>query len=509
MVQRQSRRIGLPPELESMSESMAKYAAPWRRFLGQPPRGVKWKKLDLRNALALVHDAFEKKIREDINDDARGETRQSFADYVRDYALQRFGLPSLAEGTIFALVEATRRFAAKSTRLRRFGRMTGILEPLRYSPRYASVALAIMRELFQGRKLAALLRSRREGLCFVPLSHVVPVLHRLFCDTHVSVTQELLRTADHRRRELIAQVTACAKPLRSAIQDALELAGQPGVSVVGKGSEERLPRALAGDMTPIESVVDLDVVLDLAMATWEQQMERDRQLLTDMYAMYDVDNNGVLTFDEFTTVIRACVDPRDPAAERLLREKSLLQIFKEVVAMDPREASSAGDVAPRTGSPGNRTADDDDYDDDTDVAASEVVDDLDLSLDAEEAGADEGPLEVGRSDGQNSNALDAVSLTAFVRMFEEHGLHPYRETGAPPPGAGSASPVLQDEEDAALGATASPEGRVRSGSLYRNKAVIGVGMSAGERDRLANVKTGSRVRQPSFLRQKSVPKSKQ
>lgn len=112
-------------------------ASPWLKYMRHPPKSLKnsVKKMNLNNALSLVYDAYEKKIKEDAFDDINGNERQTLPEYIQDFAMQKFGLPSLSEGYLYSLVGTITKLASSSRRLHRFGIMVGVIEGDHYSPR--------------------------------------------------------------------------------------------------------------------------------------------------------------------------------------------------------------------------------------------------------------------------------------------------------------------------------------------------------------------------------------
>ena len=85
-------------------------------------------------------------------------------DYVRDYLLQKYGLPSIVDRNIVNLVEAVLKYQGASSRVRIFGKAIGVVDPGSFSYRLGQFVLALHRELFPRFK-AVMLRHKREGHC--------------------------------------------------------------------------------------------------------------------------------------------------------------------------------------------------------------------------------------------------------------------------------------------------------------------------------------------------------
>jgi hypothetical protein len=80
------------------------------------------------------------------------------------------------------------------------------------------------------------------------------------------------------------------------------------------------------EFLPNTIVIDFDHWMNLCMSTWSTQAASDAAGIRKLYAYYDVDNNGVLSFEEFCTLIRACA----PTMTDVLTEKRLSKMFQEV-----------------------------------------------------------------------------------------------------------------------------------------------------------------------------------
>ena len=84
----------------------------------------------------------------------------SLPEFLQSFLLQKYGLPSLLESHMYAIVECTQRLGSTSGRLRLFGILVGVIEPDTYTPRLAALFLHFLRVLYP-RFTANTLRSAK------------------------------------------------------------------------------------------------------------------------------------------------------------------------------------------------------------------------------------------------------------------------------------------------------------------------------------------------------------
>jgi len=136
-----------------------------------------------------------------------------------------------------------------------------------------------------------------------------------------------------KRKELIAAVRASAMSFAAfkaqiAEQKLSEEADDGlGDTDTKDGDEGGSVPKIMGHFTEKDDVVDVDKVVEMAMAMWSKQLEEDNAGMRRMYHEYDEDKNGVLSLGEFKTLLAACCpEPVDP--------KRALDLFKEVSTYD-------------------------------------------------------------------------------------------------------------------------------------------------------------------------------
>ena len=379
-----------------------------------------------------MYDLYARKVAEDDATAAAGDSRAltpptTLADFVRGAMLHRFGLVTAAESTTFALVEAVQRLARRSPRLRLFGQVTGILEPDSYSPRMSCVFLALLRLAFPAFS-AATLRARREGRALIPVERAVTGATLVFVDHNLSMARDKLMLTSGRRAALVAAITNSGEPYSAAVGriQALDAAAaaersagpsymrprgapsggaggaggvdddddevsSPAPSAAGSASDDRDPKVEAGkEYLPTTQVVDADTFFQLCMSTWAAQVAADMAGIRKLYTAYDVDSNGVLSYEEFCALLRACA----PSMSDVLTDHNLTELFEEAYAM---EHSGTGGPPPAMA-----------------AAAASAGDDVD----------------------------DVLSPDAFACLCDRYGIVPFRKAGLPgaTDGDGAASP---------------------------------------------------------------------
>lgn len=293
------RKPRVPPQLASL-----------RKYLGAPPKNLKSKaKIKSERAASLVYEIWAAKAREDTFDDSRGEERQGLGAYTRDYLLQKLGLASLADGALYGIVDAVRRFGTKNSRLVLFGRMMGVLDADTFSPRLSDTFLNLCKRCFP-KFTDKTLKNRPVGTCFVPLEIATGAFNRVFpsADQRVRPSTERIALEMDLKAMLGREVHANAVEYSSVARTGPDDDGPAGA---------KTGRAIRGgpDFSGSTIVVDFDWLAGRVLDVWQTQRERDKRSMQRLFVMHDADKNGVLSFDEFIAMLADCTPNAKSKAE--------------------------------------------------------------------------------------------------------------------------------------------------------------------------------------------------
>lgn len=150
-----------------------------RRYTRKAPKNLRQAKLTTASACNLVFDMYERKISDDAIDDSQSNARAPLPNYVKEYFLQKFGLPTMCErygpfaivlicftvvphSYLYKLVETVHQHVAQSTRLRVFAVLVGVYDgdSASYSPRLCDFFLHLLSNTIVNFN-AAFLRNRK------------------------------------------------------------------------------------------------------------------------------------------------------------------------------------------------------------------------------------------------------------------------------------------------------------------------------------------------------------
>lgn len=87
-----------------------------------------------------------------------------------------------------------------------------------------------------------------------------------------------------------------------------------------------LPVQSGKEFPPQVPVIDFDVWMQICLSNWAAQVAADTAGIRRLYKEFDTDGNGVLSYEEFCALVRACA----PSMADLLVDKKLTAMFEEV-----------------------------------------------------------------------------------------------------------------------------------------------------------------------------------
>lgn len=303
---------------------------PLSQFLRPPPKGIEKPKMKMSTVLELVHDLYHKKMVADEVDDREHVHRQPLAEFLRDFLLHRYGLPSVVEGYLYAIVEVLVRDGRHHQRLRMLCICLGLLSEDKYNPRFTDVMLHLLKQLFP-KFSPSTMRTRRVGFFIVRLEDALEAMNHVFPVEALTFSIDKLQLTDGRRKKLWEEVRAeavrysdFAQEARSLIEEARAVGDDDGLPPMSGLSAVA---AITGTFREDARVVDVDDLLEICMKTWWEQVAHDAAQMKAVYHDFDSDGNGVLSFTEFKAIIAACCPD-----EVSLRDQ--MRMFKEVSSLD-------------------------------------------------------------------------------------------------------------------------------------------------------------------------------
>lgn len=347
--------------------SGAQVQSSWNKYLGKPARGVTKQKAKTSLVLSLVYECYEKKMVADMAEDRTADKtgallrrRQPLPDFIRDFLLHKFGLPSMADGHLFGVVDCIRKHAAGSHRLRLFGMLCGVLGPPLatgpYNPRLCDMVLNVLHTLWP-KFSSATLRARKERFCFVPLSSAMAAVETVFPAESCSFSLDRRQLTGPRREQLRNRVRDMATQYEMAVarakshqvdrthatMETLNIAQREGITPGADLSATGLDGGVAptlggaadgegrgpsrGEFESFEIVVDVDELLDACVEFWYLQVNEDMEDLGRQYDACDADKNGVLSYQEFAALLQSCT-------EQKIATRESLEVFKALSRID-------------------------------------------------------------------------------------------------------------------------------------------------------------------------------
>lgn len=328
-------------------------ASPWASYMRKSGRAAK-KSAKVPMVLALVYDCYEKKIIADEVEDRIAASvgplahrRQALPLFIKDYLLQRYGLPSLSDAHLRSVVACLQKNHRKNRRLRLFGMLCGVVDPSRYCERLCDIVLNMLKLLFP-KFNSTILRSRKEGHCWVTLHDAVSACEHCFPVEPLALSIDRLALSGERRASFLATVKALgveygSLDARGAGSTQTAPPGSDGLPGTHRTRERKkvsrsdskggMAPAVRTEFDPWEHVVSLDDVLDKAVEVWWDQTDEDMETLKRMFAEYDADGNGLLTFREFQHLLTTCCPSN-------LSHRESMQLFRHVQAIDTSEGDA-------------------------------------------------------------------------------------------------------------------------------------------------------------------------
>lgn len=116
----------------------------------------------------------------------------------------------------YSLVDAIRRLAITSDRIRLFGQLVGVLKPRKFSKRLCDIILGVLKLLFP-KFSSTVMRTRPENKAFVPLYDALQAVRKTFPDHHVPFADVQMPITTERRNRLLHRVETMSQKFPEAM----------------------------------------------------------------------------------------------------------------------------------------------------------------------------------------------------------------------------------------------------------------------------------------------------
>ncbi|GIL42018.1 hypothetical protein Vafri_86 [Volvox africanus] len=264
-------RLGLPPNMGSETNKEHK-GRKRKRALGhfeglissEKPgrvRGLPW----TMNAISAIY--YDKMLADAVSD-REGNPRQRLADFAVDWHMTRFGLRNLAELHLLDLIGSVRQHYKTSVRIRWFGQFTGLVEvgDSVDTTTHVSFYLTVLSNLAAPNSIVSLFPDTggEEGGGTPPVA-----------------------------------IKAAALP--EATRAVFRYLGEP------EGAVPFLARAVDPITDPDTQLAPLDPLVALFMAEYQKRWERNAAHLRALFRAGDYDDDGLIGYDEFASIVRQLV----------------------------------------------------------------------------------------------------------------------------------------------------------------------------------------------------------
>ncbi|KAF0736368.1 hypothetical protein Ae201684P_006856 [Aphanomyces euteiches] len=217
-----------------------------------------------QDVLKEISKLYAKKIAFDEIDDRAGLDRYSLAELTQDVYVQELGLKSTAQKRIASLVAGLKKMDKDNTRAHWFGILLGATAEL-FNAQAIDVFLHALSFLIPPGEVEARLGDGSQP-CLVPLTLAKELAMHVY-DSSVSMDMRIT-----------LQKRIMALP-----------------SIVNVANS---------DATDVQLLINVDLVMDCVMSLWYEIRSSIDNEMTKLFAGADEDGNGVLTYQEFETMIK-------------------------------------------------------------------------------------------------------------------------------------------------------------------------------------------------------------
>ncbi len=263
-------------------------ALPWAKYLKKAPKNKYVREIHPDTLSAkLIGEMYHKKMIADKDLSGSGK-RQSLCHCVLHYFTQKYGLRKMSEESIYGVVK-TIRGAKNSARIALFGTMCGVLEQFKYAPSIADVVLEVLGLIVPAEKVPAFLDDG-ENNCYVPTLEALKAVREVLVDESPSKGLE----APAKNQSTIMRTWVLPAQFKRKLVKLIESESVEASTL----SKEKVK-----DHGGSTHVVNLDTVLNLVKDAHLEKLDLDRLMMMELFGIFDANNDGVLSFEEFSNLI--------------------------------------------------------------------------------------------------------------------------------------------------------------------------------------------------------------
>ncbi|GBG26882.1 Hypothetical Protein FCC1311_031042 [Hondaea fermentalgiana] len=285
-------------------------ALPWEKYLHRPPKHRRARKIEPSQLQdVIIGEVYQKKVQSDKMRREAGRKPHSLAKTILHFFTQKYGLKKLAEEYLYGVVQAIREDCENSPRVRLFGMLVGVVDPEHYSQTLCDVIMAVISVIFP--RIESIAKTLEHG----PEQTVVQSTHALRAARSIFKLVDGDVNRSGAEEDPDEDSSTRSWPMPSAFRQRL-------IKWVETNSvpESEVDKSTTSDI----KVVKCDDFLGKVAQVFLSKVELDRTMMIQLFRTFDVNGDGVLSFEEFQGLLRTA-QPQPP-----LDETQVMDLWIEV-----------------------------------------------------------------------------------------------------------------------------------------------------------------------------------
>ena len=294
------------------------------------------------NIVRLVDKIYAAKVGADETDDKKNHRRESFPLFIQLFLTQEFGLKSIADKNLKALVAGVHKFSRQEevalgkvseherARIQVFGELAGMGHS-EYSWVVVDCMMDLIRQLYGNTKAIQKMLNREESL--IHYDHVLRSVYDIFGLYGFQLPEDVADQLGRLQHKVEVWFCHTFPPLHcpSVLSPVLLQFplfpstfcswGAMGQVVVGRKLKQNF----------------IDPVLEMVLLWARDAMILKERKLTQAFAMFDKDGNGCLDTEEFGKLIAHVSGKEDEFLGNGRSERDILQMYTEAIEVRPSD----------------------------------------------------------------------------------------------------------------------------------------------------------------------------
>lgn len=280
--------------IKVLVERANKVSLPWEKYLTKPKGHCR--KIDASQMENdIIGEVFMKKVIADKSNNAH-KSSHSMTKATLHYFTQKYGLKKLAEEYLYGVVDCIRQNHDHSSRIELFGRLVGIVDPDNFSPLLSEVVSETLALAYRHDQISKLY-EHGTGKTFIKSVSAMRAVRTIF----LLVEGDIIRDKSGNFEEPISRSDVDSSIRTWSIPANLRQRLIKWVEANSKAQFE-VDSSSSSDIKVVNTDEFLKEVVDVFVA----KLAIDSEMVGSLFRAYDKDNNGVLTFDEFTHLMNQC-----------------------------------------------------------------------------------------------------------------------------------------------------------------------------------------------------------